>query len=96
MPTYKNRVGVRPGAQLWHYTNLGGLKKILKGQKLRLRRIDSYWEDDPFEGSVSMKQTNEQAMILRSQAAAQMEQVAPHFFPISRCRAARLGIGRRK
>ena len=81
MPTYKNRVGVRPAAQLWHYTSLDSLKNILEGLKLRLRRIDAYWEDDPFEGSVPMKQMNEQAMILGSQPAALMELVAPHFFP---------------
>jgi hypothetical protein len=81
MPTYKNPVGVRLAAQLWHYTSLDALKKILEGKKLRLRRIDTYWEDDPFEGTVPMKQMNEQAMILGSQAAALMEQVAPHFFP---------------
>jgi hypothetical protein len=81
MPTYKNRVAVRPAAQLWHYTSLDALKKILEGKKLRLRRIDTYWEDDPFEGSVPMEQMNEQATILGSQAAALMKQIRPHFSP---------------
>jgi hypothetical protein len=81
MPTYKNCVGMAPIAKLWHYTSLAAITAILKDQKLRLRRIDTYWEDDPFEGSVPKKQMDEQGMILGSQTEALMQTVAPHYFP---------------
>ena len=55
MPTYKNCVEVRPAAQLWHYTSLDALKKILKSQKLRLRRIDTYWKDEKITTGLNRK-----------------------------------------
>jgi hypothetical protein len=70
---------VRPAAQLWHYTSLDALKKILESKKLRLRRLDAYWKDDPFEGSVPNKQIEDQVAIFSSRNMVQMMSVVSHY-----------------
>ena len=72
MPAYKNRVGMDPAAELWHYTSLDAIRAIWKDQKLRLRRIDTYWKDDPFEGSVPNKQIEDQVPIFSSRNTVRM------------------------
>jgi hypothetical protein len=74
-------VGMDPAAQLWHYTSLDAVKKILERQKLRLTRIDTYWKDDPFEGSIPMEQRNEQARISSGGTAAAQTMVVAQWHP---------------
>jgi len=79
MEKYKNLVRMDPAAALWHYTSLDAIKAILQDRKLRLTRIDTYWDDDPFEGSVPKRQIDDQVAIFSSANTAQVESVAAHY-----------------
>jgi hypothetical protein len=77
MPIYKNRVLMDAATELRRYITLDALVQILRSGQLRLTRIDKL--DDPFEGSVTKKQIDDQVPIFSSRNANQMMCLASYY-----------------
>jgi hypothetical protein len=79
MLSYKNRLLMSPGTTVWHYTSLNAVSAMLRGQKIRLTRLDKF--RDPFEGSVPKKQIDDQILLFSSAQATNMvyAAVATHY-----------------
>jgi hypothetical protein len=77
MPTYKNRGPMDPATELRRYITLDALVQILGNRKLRLTRLDTF--PDPFEGSVPIREIDNQVPIFSSRNVDQMRSVAAHY-----------------
>jgi hypothetical protein len=77
MPTYKNRRPIDPAIELRRYTTLDALVQILGNRQLRLTRLDAFL--DPFEGSVPIREIDNQLPIFSGRNMDQMRSVAAHY-----------------
>ena len=74
MPTYKNRTPMDVATELRRYSTLDALVHMLKNRQLRLTRVDKF--RDPFEGSVTQRQIDDQVCIFSPIHERQMMGVA--------------------
>ena len=77
MPTYKNRAPMDAATELRRYTTLDALVHMLQNRQLRLTRVDKF--HDPFEGSVTQKQIDDQVPIFSTRNANAMMCLASYY-----------------
>jgi hypothetical protein len=77
MPTYKNRTPMNAATELRRYITLDALLRIFRNGQLRLTRVDTL--DDPFEGSVTKKQIDDQTPIFSTKHINQLKCLASYY-----------------
>jgi hypothetical protein len=57
---YKNQPPLGPHTEVWRYLSLDAVIETVRKRQLRFTRIDKFWENDRFEGSVPKQQIVDQ------------------------------------
>jgi hypothetical protein len=80
LPPYKNQRALPPDTTLRHYTTLAAVESMVHTAQLRLRRIDRF--EDPYEGSVPLKQVQDLVpLCIAANAGAAMTDAVSHHYP---------------
>jgi hypothetical protein len=81
MPTYKNRPYMEPTTVVRRHISMRALEQLLREKQLRMTRVDTFHDDDSYEGSVPQRQIDDQVPLFSSWNATQSmyTQVAAHY-----------------